>query len=220
MSSAAPLALKSAWHGMIASNDRLSALDGHVQGLLGDAVLDTAIAHGELTVTVKRDAIVQVLTMLRDDAAFPFKSLMDMSGADYPERPERFDVVYHLLCYVKNIRLRVRVMTDDVVPVASAVGVFESANWNEREIWDLFGVAFAGHPDMRRLLTDYGFTGHPLRKDFPLTGYVELRYSEEDKRVIYEPVKLTQDFRSFDFLSPWEGAHYVLPGDEKAGEKK
>jgi NADH-quinone oxidoreductase subunit C len=220
MSSVVPVAVKHAWHGMIASNERLSALDGHVQGLLGDAVLDTTIAHGELTITVKRDTIVDVLTKLRDNAAFPFKSLMDMSGADYPERPERFDVVYHLLCYSKNIRVRVRVMTDEVVPVASAVGVFESANWNEREIWDLFGVAFSGHPDMRRLLTDYGFTGHPLRKDFPLTGYVELRYSEEDKRVIYEPVKLTQDFRSFDFLSPWEGAQYVLPGDEKAGEKK
>jgi NADH-quinone oxidoreductase subunit C len=220
MSSIAPVELKPAWHGMIASDERLSALDGHVQGLLGDTVIDTTIAFGELNVTVKRDSIIDALTKLRSNAAFPFKSLMDISGADYPERPERFDVVYHLLCYSKNIRLRVRVTTDEVQAVPSAVGVFESANWNEREIWDLFGVAFTGHPDMRRLLTDYGFTGHPLRKDFPLTGYVELRYSEEDKRVIYEPVKLTQDFRSFDFLSPWEGAQYILPGDEKAGEKK
>jgi NADH-quinone oxidoreductase subunit C len=208
-------ALKS-WHGTIASNDRLSALDGHVQGLLGDAVLDTTIAFGELNVTVTPQRIAEVLTKLRDDASYPFKSCMDITAADYPERAERFDIVYHLLCYVKNIRLRVRLCVDDNTPVPSVVSVFSGANWFEREVWDMYGVAFTGHPDMRRLLTDYGFTGHPLRKDFPLTGFVEVRYSEEDKRVIYEPVKLAQDFRSFDFMSPWEGAKYVLPGDEKA----
>lgn len=212
--------VQKAWHGMIASDDRLSALDGHVQGLLGDAVIDTVIAFGELNVTVKRAAIVDVLTKLRDHPAYPFKSCMDITAADYPERAERFDVVYHLLCYVKNIRLRVRLLTDENQPVASAVGVYSGANWFEREVWDMYGIAFTGHPDMRRLLTDYGFSGHPLRKDFPLTGFVEVRYSEEEKRVIYEPVKLTQDFRSFDFMSPWEGAKYILPGDEKAGEKK
>jgi NADH-quinone oxidoreductase subunit C len=208
--------LAKSWHGTIASHDRLSALDGHVQGLLGEAVLDTTISFGELNVTVKRDAIVDVLTKLRDHPAYPFKSCMDITAADYPERPERFDVVYHLLCYVKNIRLRLRIITDENMPVPSVVDVFAAANWFEREVWDMYGVAFTGHPDMRRLLTDYGFSGHPLRKDFPLSGFVEVRYSEEDKRVIYEPVKLAQDFRSFDFMSPWEGAKYVLPGDEKA----
>ncbi len=220
MSDMVQTGVQKAWHGMIASDDRLSALDGHVQGLLGDAVVDTTISFGELNVTVQRAAIIDVLTKLRDNAAYPFKSCMDITAADYPERPDRFDVVYHLLCYSKNIRVRVRVLTDESSALASAVSVYSGANWFEREVWDMYGIAFTGHPDMRRLLTDYGFTGHPLRKDFPLTGFVEVRYSEEEKRVIYEPVKLAQDFRTFDFMSPWEGAKYVLPGDEKAGDTK
>lgn len=178
------------------------------------------IAHGELTIHVAVDDLLATLTSLRDDPRYMCKTLVDISGADYPARPERFDIVYHLLSYHKNLRLRVKLMVDEVTPVPTAINVFPSANWYEREIWDLYGVAFSGHPDLRRILTDYGFTGHPLRKDFPLSGFVELRYSEEHKRVVYEPVSLVQDFRSFDFLSPWEGAKYVLPGDEKAVEKK
>lgn len=187
---------------------------------LGTALLETVIASGELTLLVKREAILDVLKTLRDDPAFLFKSLMEVCGADYPDRPERFDVVYHLLSYKHNLRIRVKLTTDEAAPVASATGLFPSANWFEREVWDMFGVLFEGHPDLRRILTDYGFQGFPLRKDFPLTGYVEVRYSEEHKRVIYEPVDLRQDFRNFDFLSPWEGAQYILPGDEKAAEKK
>lgn len=187
---------------------------------LGGALLETFIATGELTLVVKREAILDVLKTLRDDPAFLFKSLQDVCGVDYPDRPERFDVVYHLLSYKHNLRIRVKLTTDESVPVASATGLFPSANWFEREVWDMFGVLFEGHPDLRRILTDYGFQGFPLRKDFPLTGYVEVRYSEEHKRVIYEPVDLRQDFRHFDFLSPWEGAQYILPGDEKAAEKK
>jgi NADH-quinone oxidoreductase subunit C len=209
-------AVKKAWHGTIADAAALSALDGHLQGVLGDAVVDTTIAHDELTVVVKPERIIEALTKLRDNTVYAFKSLMDITAADYPERPERFDVIYHLLCYAKNIRVRLRVRIGEDIAVQSAVPVFTSADWFEREIWDMYGIPFTGHPDLRRLLTDYGFTGFPLRKDFPLTGFVEVRYSEEDKRVIYEPVKLTQDFRSFDFLSPWEGAQYILPGDEKA----
>jgi NADH-quinone oxidoreductase subunit C len=208
--------LKKSWHGMIASDDALSTLDGHIQGVLGDAVMDTIIAHGELNITIKPAHIIEVLKKLRDHPSYAFKSLMDITAADYPERAERFDVVYHLLCYAKNIRVRLRIMVAEDAPVQSAVSVFTSADWFEREVWDMYGIPFTGHPDLRRLLTDYGFTGFPLRKDFPLTGFTEVRYSEEDKRVIYEPVKLTQDFRSFDFLSPWEGAQYILPGDEKA----
>ncbi len=193
--------------------DKLSAIATN----FGDKA---SMAHGELTLTVPAADIVATLKSLRDSAETFCKTLVDISGVDYPERPERFDVVYHLLSYKHNLRLRVRVSTDEDTPVPSVVSVFPSADWYEREIWDLYGVAFEGHPDLRRILTDYGFSGHPLRKDFPLTGYVELRYSEEHKRVVYEPVKLTQDFRQFDFMSPWEGAKYVLPGDEKAGEKK
>lgn len=153
---------------------------------------------------------------LKEDPETRFHSLVDISGADYPERALRFDVVYHLLSYTNNFRVRVKVAVDEDTPVPSSIGVYPGAGWFEREIWDMFGVMFSGHPDLRRILTDYGFQGHPLRKDFPLTGYVEVRYSEEQKRVVYEPVQLTQDFRSFDFMSPWEGAKYILPGDEKA----
>lgn len=177
------------------------------------------VAYGELTVTARADKIVAILTGLRDEAHYKFVQLIDICGVDYPERAMRFDVVYHLLSLKHNIRIRIKVQADDEVPVPSVVGVYPSANWYEREVWDMYGVMFDDHPDLRRLLTDYGFQGHPQRKDFPLTGYVELRYSEEERRVVYEPVKLQQEFRDFDFMSPWEGAKYILPGDEKADEK-
>jgi len=194
----------------------LNELGEYVAASLGDAVLDRGIAYGELTILVQGDAIARVLTFLRDDPRCLFRSLMDLCGADYPGREKRFDVVYHLLSYRHNQRIRVKVQTDEVMPVPSVIEVFPTANWFEREAYDLYGVLFSGHPDLRRILTDYGFEGHPLRKDFPLTGFVELRYDEEQKRVVYEPVKLQQEFRNFDFLSPWEGTDYVLPGDEKA----
>ena len=184
---------------------------------LGASVVgDTKAAFGELTLTVARDKIVEVLTALRDDPACLFECLIDICGVDYPARAERFEVVYHLLSLRKNQRIRVKVSTDEDTPVPSAVGVFPAADWFEREAYDMYGILFSGHPDLRRLLTDYGFQGHPLRKDFPLTGYQEVRYDDEQKRVVYEPVKLTQEFRQFDFESPWEGTTYVLPGDEKA----
>ncbi len=207
----------SAYNSWTVAPDKLTELQFHVEKELGDAVLSCAIAHGELCVTVKRERILDVLTELRDDLDLSFVSLIDLTAADYPERPERFEIVYAMLSYKHNLRIRVKLTTDEGTPVNSAHALFPNANWFEREVWDMYGVAFDGHPDMRRILTDYGFEGHPLRKDFPLTGYVEVRYSEEHKRVIYEPVKLTQEFRSFDFMSPWEGAKYVLPGDEKAG---
>nr|WP_255602441.1 NADH-quinone oxidoreductase subunit C [Polymorphobacter megasporae] len=184
--------------------------------MFGSAVLGITEHAGELTVLIVRDAIVDVITGLRDDPDLAFNQLMDLSGADYPERVCRFDVNYHLLSLTKNRRLRVKLHTDDTMPVPSITGVFPVAGWFERETWDCYGVLFEGNPDLRRILTDYGFQGHPFRKDFPLTGYVELRYSEEHKRVVYEPVQLAQDFRNFDFLSPWEGTDYILPGDEKA----
>jgi len=194
----------------------LNELGEHIAVSLGETVLDRGVAFGELTVLVQGDAIVRVLTFLRDDPRCLFVSFLDICGADYPGREKRFDVVYHLLSPRHNARIRVKVQTDETTPVPSAITVFPSANWFERETYDLYGVLFSGHPDLRRILTDYGFEGHPLRKDFPLTGYVELRYDEEQKRVVYEPVKLQQEFRNFDFLSPWEGTDYVLPGDEKA----
>jgi NADH-quinone oxidoreductase subunit C len=197
-------------------SDQFQELSDHVAASLGPAVLDRQIAYGELTVLVPAEEIVRVLTFLRDDPRCLFASLMDLCGADYPGREKRFDVVYHLLSYRHNQRIRVKVEADEVTPVPSVIDVYPTANWFEREAYDLYGVLFSGHPDLRRILTDYGFEGHPLRKDFPLTGFVELRYDEEQKRVVYEPVKLQQEFRSFDFLSPWEGTEYVLPGDEKA----
>ena len=169
---------------------------------------------GELTISVRTPSIVKVMTFLKDDSTCLFKQVMDVCGVDWPAREQRFDVVYHLLSMKHNQRLRVKVATDEDTAVPSITGVFSAAGWFERETWDMYGVVFSDHPDLRRLLTDYGFEGHPLRKDFPLTGYVELRYDEEQKRCVYEPVKLTQDYRSFDFLSPWEGQ--TLPGDEKA----
>ena len=194
-----------------ASND--GVIDA-VHAACGAAVLDAVDLVGEVTLTVTRDAIVDVLTSLRDELGY--QQLMEIAGVDYPERPERFEVVYHLLSLTKNHRIRVKLSTDEAQPVPSVTGLWPVAGWLEREVFDMYGVLFSGNSDLRRILTDYGFRGHPQRKDFPLTGYVELRYSEEAKRVVYEPVKLAQDFRSFDFLSPWEGAEYVLPGDEKA----
>ena len=194
----------------------LTELDTHISGKLAPKVLDRRIAVGELTLTVVADEIVEVLTFLRDDARCRFEVLIDICGVDWPQRANRFDVVYHLLSPRLNQRVRVKVHADDETPVPSAIPVYPAANWYEREAFDMYGILFSGHPDLRRLLTDYGFQGYPLRKDFPLTGYVEVRYDDEAKRVVYEPVKLVQEFRSFDFESPWEGAHYVLPGDEKA----
>ena len=183
---------------------------------LSAEVISTDITNDELAVIVSPDAIVKVLTFLRDNINCQFKILMDVCGADYPDREERFDVVYNLLSMTHNSRIRVKLRVAEGVPVPSVSGVFSSAVWWEREAWDLLGIYFSDHPDLRRIMTDYGFEGHPLRKDFPLTGYVELRYDDEQKRVVYEPVSLTQDFRTFDFQSPWEGTDVVLPGDEKA----
>jgi NADH-quinone oxidoreductase subunit C len=196
--------------------EALEELLATLEPVLGEVLVDKAIAHGELTITVAGAALARVLTYLRDEPALMFKELVDLCGVDYPERERRFDVVYHLLSMHHNARVRVKVETDENTPVPSVVGVFPTANWFEREAWDMYGILFSDHPDLRRLLTDYGFEGHPLRKDFPLTGYVEMRYDEEQKRVVYEPVKLRQDFRSWDFLSPWEGGGGYLPGDEKA----
>ncbi len=194
----------------------LEELAEYVKAALRDTVLDASIALDELAIVVERDAIVRALTFLRDDVNCQFKQLMDVCGVDHPGRAQRFDVVYNLLSLTHNRRIRVKVMTEEGVPVPTVTGVFRSANWFEREAWDLFGIYFRDHPDLRRILSDYGFQGHPLRKDFPLTGYVEVRYDDEQKRVVYEPVKLTQEFRRFDFLSPWEGMPKQLPGDEKA----
>jgi NADH-quinone oxidoreductase subunit C len=194
----------------------LQTLGEHIAKALPGDVLATDVKLGELMVMARPETIVRVLTFLRDDARCHFKILLDVCGVDYPEREQRFDVVYNMLSMWHNQRVRVKVMTDEATPVPSVISVFNSAGWFERETWDLYGVFFSDHPDLRRILTDYGFQGHPLRKDFPLTGYVEVRYDQEQKRVVYEPVKLTQDFRTFDFLSPWEGMTPLLPGDEKA----
>ena len=204
----------------MASIQELTDLGAALAAALGEDVLGHAVSPtAELTLTVRREAIVRVLTRLRDAPDTLFEQLTDICGADYPTRPERLEVVYHLLSFRHNRRIRVKVTTDEDTPVPSAAGVFPAATWFEREAWDLYGIFFADNPDLRRILTDYGFEGHPLRKDFPLTGYVEVRYDTEQKRVVYEPVRLTQDFRTFDFLSPWEGMTRqgpVLPGDEKA----
>ena len=196
--------------------DPLMDLGEHIAASLGSAVLAQGVAYGELTLTVERDSIVEVARFLRDDSRCRFISMIDVCGVDYPERDERFDVVYHLMSPHLNQRIRVKLSADDMHPVPSITSVFRGADWFEREAYDLYGMLFSGHPDLRRILTDYGFDGHPLRKDFPTTGFVEVRYDEERKRVVYEPVKLMQEFRSFDYLSPWEGTDYVLPGDEKA----
>jgi len=181
---------------------------------LGKALVSATESVGEIRLDVKRESIVDALRTLRDELAY--QQLMEIAGVDYPDRPERFEVVYCLLSLTRNHRLRVHVATDEVKPVPSVTGLWPVAGWLEREVYDMYGVLFEGNPDLRRILTDYGFQGHPQRKDFPLTGFVELRYSEEEKRVVYQPVSLAQDFRNFDFMSPWEGAEYILPGDEKA----
>lgn len=199
------------------SQDKLQSLQIRIAELLGDRQLASDIVLGELIITVEREAIASVLKSLRDAENFRFAVLVDIAGVDYPERPERFEIVYNLLSTARNMRLRVKLSTDESAPVPSVVSVYPAANWYEREVYDLYGVMFSGHPDLRRILTDYGFEGHPMRKDFPLTGYVEVRWDEQEKRVIYEPVKLTQDYRNFDYTSPWEGmTNVMLPGDEKA----
>ena len=200
----------------MADVNSVAELRDYLADKLGPALLGASAANGELQITVPRDDIVRVLAFLRDDPNCQFKQLMDLCGVDYPERAQRFEVVYNLLSLTGNMRIRVIVETDEETPVPSVAGVFSAAGWFEREAWDLYGIFFAEHPDLRRILTDYGFEGYPLRKDFPLTGYVEVRYDDEQKRVVYEPVKLTQEFRTFDFLSPWEGLTRKLPGDEKA----
>lgn len=200
------------------SESALTPLGAEMVAALG---VEAQVAFGELTLFAEREQIVPVLTALRD--TFGFQQLLDVCGVDFPDRAERFEVVYHLLSMTRNARVRVKVSTDEIQPVPSVADVYPSANWFEREAFDMYGMIFSGHPDMRRILTDYGFQGHPLRKDFPMTGYVEVRYDEEQRRVVYEPVRLTQEFRQFDFLSPWEGAEYpapVLPGDEKAAGGK
>jgi NADH-quinone oxidoreductase subunit C len=196
----------------------LAALQERVVALLGDRIIEQVVAFDQLTVLVHRETILDAVRLLHDDADTRFISIVDVCGADYPERDERFDVVYHLLSPARNIRIRLKVRTDADTPVPSITPVFPGADWYEREAYDFFGILFTGHPDLRRILTDYGFDGHPLRKDFPMTGYVEVRYDEERKRVVYEPVRLPQEFRQFDFLSPWEGTDYVLPGDEKKSQ--
>jgi NADH-quinone oxidoreductase subunit C len=204
--------------------EALEDLGQHIASALPDAVRETHMSKDELVVSVNRNDIVRVLTMLRDDPNCMFQQLVDVCGVDWPEQDERFEVVYNLLSLKHNQRVRVRLTASEDQPVPSVVDVYRTANWFEREVWDMYGVVFSNHPDLRRLLTDYGFEGHPLRKDFPLTGTVELRYDDEQARVVYEPVRLTQDFRNFDFLSPWEGAldpgvdaaARALPGDEKA----
>jgi NADH-quinone oxidoreductase subunit C len=200
-------------------DETLDTLGKTIASELASSVTGYAVAYHELTVTAKAQDIVSVIRFLRDDPRCLFGNLIDITAVDWPSRERRFDVVYHLLSPKHNHRIRVKAETDETTMVPSIIEVFAGADWFERETYDLYGVVFSGHPDMRRILTDYGFEGHPLRKDFPLTGFVEVRYDDELKRVVYEPVRLTQEFRNFDFLSPWEGTEYVLPGDEKAGGK-
>lgn len=198
-------------------------LKDHIQASLGDAVNSIDITHSEtsapeMTVHARRAEIVKVISFLRDDPLCRYASLIDIAGADYPGRDRRFEVVYHMLSMAHNTRIRIKAATDEDVPMPSITSLFPNADWYEREAFDMYGISFDGHPDLRRILTDYGFEGFPLRKDFPLSGFVEVRYDEERKAVIYEPVDLPQEYRSFDFMSPWEGAKYVLPGDEKVEE--
>jgi NADH-quinone oxidoreductase subunit C len=191
-------------------------LGAHIEAALSGAIEERVVAYGELTLTIAPERLIEAVTFLRDDPSCLFVCFIDLTAVDYPSREKRFDVVTHLLSPKHNIRIRVKVLTDEMTPIASLSDLYPAANWFEREAYDLFGVYFSGHPDLRRLLTDYAFDGHPLRKDFPMTGYVEVRYDDDRKRVVYEPVRLNQEYRSFDFLSPWEGAiDYVIPGDEK-----
>jgi NADH-quinone oxidoreductase subunit C len=198
----------------------IAELKIHLESVQAKAISSMTVTLGELTLTVPRDGIVKFLTFLRDDSQCRFETLVDICACDYPTEAERFEVVYHLLSMRLNQRIRVKLRTDEATPVPSATAVFPVANWYEREAFDMYGVLFSDHPDLRRILTDYGFEGYPLRKDFPLTGRVEVRYDESQKRVVYEPVKLMQEYRNFDFLSPWEGMQAVIPGDEKVGEAK
>jgi NADH-quinone oxidoreductase subunit C len=193
-------------------------LKDHIEASLGDAVNSIDISFGEITVNARRAEIVKVISFLRDDPLCRYASLIDIAGADYPGRDRRFDVIYHMLSMSHNTRIRIKATTDADTPMPSITSLFPNADWYEREAFDMYGISFEGHPDLRRILTDYGFEGFPLRKDFPLSGFVEVRYDEERKAVIYEPVDLPQEYRSFDFMSPWEGAKYVLPGDEKVEE--
>ena len=197
-------------------SEALNELATYLNGKLDGRIHDVGIAFGDLTIHTEPGNLIDVLEFLKDDVQCRFVSFIDICGADYPAREKRFDVVYHLLSPYQNLRIRVKLRTDEDTPVPSATAVYPGADWFERETYDLYGVLFTGHPDLRRILTDYGFEGHPLRKDFPLTGFVEVRYDDEVKRVVYEPVELKQEFRNFDFLSPWEGTDYVLLGDEKA----
>ena len=196
-------------------SEALTSLGGVIGKKFGERI-SSSVKFGELAIETSAASIIEVLTFLRDDKQCDFASFIDIAGADYPSRAQRFDVVYHLMSPVQNTRIRIKIKTDEDTPVPSATGVYPGADWFEREAYDLYGILFTGHPDLRRLLTDYGFEGHPLRKDFPTTGFIEVRYDDEVKRVVYEPVELRQEFRNFDFLSPWEGTDYVLPGDEKA----
>ncbi|MFA1625981.1 NADH-quinone oxidoreductase subunit C [Rhizobium mongolense] len=197
-------------------SEALTELSSHLSEARGSLIAATQLKFGELTLTTTGENLIALLAFLRDDAKCGFVNLTDICGVDWPEREKRFDVVYHLLSPKQNLRIRVKVATDEDTPVPSACAVYPGADWFERETWDMYGVLFTGHPDLRRILTDYGFEGHPLRKDFPTTGFVEVRYDDAAKRVVYEPVELKQEFRNFDFMSPWEGTEYVLPGDEKA----
>jgi NADH-quinone oxidoreductase subunit C len=196
-------------------SDALNDLAAHITGRLPGAVESHAVAHGELTLTIQAVALVRLVEFLKTDQACRFSTLIDITAVDHPERRPRFEMVYHFLSMYQNHRIRLRFGVGEDQMVASVAGVHPSANWYEREVFDMFGILFSGHPDLRRLLTDYGFRGHPLRKDFPTTGYTEVRYDEAQKRVVYEPVNLVQEYRQFDFMSPWEGADYILPGDEK-----
>jgi NADH-quinone oxidoreductase subunit C len=198
------------------AEETLREIGEHAARALKGAIRGFSLAYGELTIDAEAERIEAVMKFLRDDKKCQFINFIDICGVDYPTREKRFDVVYHLLSPKKNTRVRVKVQTDEQTPVASITGIFPGANWFEREAYDLYGILFTGHPELRRLLTDYGFEGYPLRKDFPLTGFVEVRWDDEVKRVVYEPVRLAQEFRNFDFMSPWEGTDYVLPGDEKA----
>ena len=203
-------------NGEALAGGEMEELSNIVKKELTDHIVATSLNHGELSVSVKRESIVQVLKFLHDDNRAQFVSMVDICGVDYPGDAQRFEVVYHLLSPKHNKRIRIKLRTDEDTPVESVTGIYPGADWFEREAYDMYGILFTGHPDLRRLLTDYGFDGFPLRKDFPLTGYVEVRYDNEGKRVVYEPVELRQEFRDFDYESPWEGADYVLPGDEKA----
>jgi NADH-quinone oxidoreductase subunit C len=197
-------------------SEALTELSSYLSQARGNLIAASQLKYGELTLTTTGENLIPLLTFLRDDAKCGFVNLTDICGVDWPQRELRFDVVYHLLSPKQNLRIRVKVATDEDTPVPSACAVYPGADWFERETWDMYGVLFTGHPDLRRILTDYGFEGHPLRKDFPTTGFVEVRYDDAAKRVVYEPVELKQEFRNFDFMSPWEGTEYVLPGDEKA----